>query len=100
MMYLRELCGKRIVGLLTPLFVCIYQLFIYKLKTNYMSKEIRQMIDKVKKFNHFINENTSIDNKLNKINSRIKKRSLKFVYGKEQMIDDIKEVVNAIGGKS
>lgn len=52
----------------------------------------------VKNFNQFINENTSIDNKLNKINSRIKKRSLKFVYGKEQMIDDIKEVVNAIGG--
>jgi hypothetical protein len=27
-----------------------------------MSKEIRQMIDKVKNFNQFINENTDIDN--------------------------------------
>lgn len=35
-------------------------LFIYKDKT--MSKEIRQMIDKVKNFNQFINENTNIDN--------------------------------------
>jgi hypothetical protein len=65
-----------------------------------MSKEIRQMIDKVKNFNQFINENTpeDIDNKLNKINNRRKKRSPKFVYGKEQMIDDIKEVINVIGG--
>lgn len=65
-----------------------------------MSKEIRQMIDKVKNFNQFINENTSedINNKLNKINSRIKKRSPKFVYEKEQMISDIKEVVNVCGG--
>ena len=38
-----------------------------------MSKEMREQINKVKNFNQFINENTSedIDNKLNKINSRI-----------------------------
>jgi len=65
-----------------------------------MSKEIRQMIDKVKKFNQFINEDKNdIDNKLNIINNKRKKRSFKFVYDKEQIINDIREVLQVVGGK-
>jgi hypothetical protein len=65
-----------------------------------MSKEIRQMIDKVKNFNQFINENKSdIDDKLNIINNKRKRRSGKFLYTKEQIISDIREVIQTIGGK-
>jgi hypothetical protein len=65
-----------------------------------MSKDIRQMIDKVKNFNQFINEDKNdIDNKLNIINNKRKRRSVKFAYDKEQMINDIREVVQIVGGK-
>jgi hypothetical protein len=65
-----------------------------------MSKEIRQMIDKVKNFNQFINEDKSdIDDKLSIINNKRKRRSGKFVYTKEQIISDIREVVQIVGGK-
>jgi hypothetical protein len=65
-----------------------------------MSKDIRQMIDKVMNFNQFINEDKNdIDNKLNIINNKRKRRSFKFVYDKEQMINDIREVVQIVGGK-
>ena len=34
-----------------------------------MSKEIRQMIDKVKSFNQFINESLTVDNYINQLNT-------------------------------
>ena len=75
--------------------------YLYKDKKHItMSEDIRKMIDKVKNFNQFINENKSdINDKLNTINKKRKRRSGKFVYTKEQIISDIREVIQTIGGK-
>jgi len=53
----------------------------------------------LRKFNESVESFRDIDYKLNIINNRRKKRSNRFLYTKEQMINDIKEVIQTIGGK-
>jgi len=51
-----------------------------------------------KKYEIFMeNKNISIDNKLKVINNKRLKRSTKFIYTKDIMISDIKEVIETIG---